>query len=109
MTSANVASAGNPHSTSMMRSRVRRSITIEFYASLPWLAVSNDSSPIGWSQKWAHRLLTTANCLEISTSDPIPSIALGAGRRWFGIRSPRPLFRRNPHDSYVRRGFSRWL
>ena len=48
-------------------------ITIEFYDSLPSLAVSNDASPIGWSQKWAHELTDAANCSENSTSNPLPA------------------------------------
>lgn len=43
--SSRVASAGSSRRMSMMRSRVSRSVTTKFYASLPSLSVSNDASP----------------------------------------------------------------
>jgi hypothetical protein len=44
------------------------------YAHSPLLAVSNDASPKGWSQKWAHELSMTANRSEKCTSRLFPSL-----------------------------------
>jgi hypothetical protein len=71
--------------TSMIRSRVSRSVTVEFYAS-PSIAETNASSPHGWAQNWAHEFSDAANRSEISTLRGRPS--LGAGGRWF--ESSRP-------------------
>lgn len=39
-----------------------------FEGSLPLLAVSNEPSPRGWAQNWAHEFLGAANCSSNSTS-----------------------------------------
>jgi len=49
MTSPIVVTAGSSCSSSIMRSCVRRFVTIEFFDSLPSL-VSSHAAPLGWSQ-----------------------------------------------------------
>jgi hypothetical protein len=81
MASSIVASAGSSRSRSMMRSRVSRSVTIEFYASLPSLAVSDDALPRGWAQIWAHEFSDAANR---SRSMPWAQGVAGLARRSLG-------------------------
>jgi hypothetical protein len=67
-------------------------------ASSPHFADCDGASPKGWSQKWAHKLSTVANCSEISTSKARPSLlwaqgVAGLARRSFsegGFESSRP-------------------
>jgi hypothetical protein len=74
-----VASADSSRSSSMMRSRVSGSVTIEFYASLPSLAVRNDASPPDWAQIWAHEFSNAANRSKNSTSQGRPSLPWAHG------------------------------
>ena len=46
---------------------------------LPSLAVSNDVSPLGWSQNWSQRFSNAANHSEISTSEALPSLPWAQG------------------------------
>ena len=46
---------------------------------LPLLAVSNDASPLGWSQIWSHLLPNPANHSRISTSEAVPSLPWAQG------------------------------
>ena len=46
--------------------RIQTPASIERF--LPSLAVSNDASPLGWSQNWSHPLANAANHSENSTS-----------------------------------------
>ncbi len=65
--------------SSMMRSRVKRFVTIEFYACSPSLALSNDASPPGWSRIWSHLLANAANHSRISTSKAIRGLPWAQG------------------------------
>jgi len=74
-----VASAGSSRSSSMMRSRVKRFVTIEFYACSPLLALSNDAKPLDWAQNWAHEFSDAANHSGISTFPGLPSLPWAQG------------------------------
>ena len=45
----------------------------------PSLAVKNSASPKGWSQKWAHKLSTTANHSRITTSNALRGLPWAQG------------------------------
>ena len=59
-----------------------------FERSLPLLADSNNTSPPGWAQNWAHELFNAANPSSNSTFARSFQLALGAGGRRF--ESGRP-------------------
>jgi hypothetical protein len=56
---------------------VQTSPTIE--RSLPLLSVSNNASPHGWAQNWAHEFLDAANRSCNSTSQGHPSLPWAQG------------------------------
>jgi hypothetical protein len=56
---------------------VQTSPTIE--RALPLLAVSNDASPRGWAQNWAHEFFGAANHSNNSTSQGHPSLPWAQG------------------------------
>ena len=62
---------------------LRQEPTIQTLAAierlLPLLAVSNDASPIGWSQIWSHLLLNAANHSRISPSKAILGLPWAQG------------------------------
>ena len=62
---------------------LRQQQTIETRASierlLPSLAVSNDASPLGWSQNWSHLLATAANHSRITTSNALRGLPWAQG------------------------------
>ena len=64
--------------------RVRQQRTVQTPATLervlPSFAVSNDASPLGWSQNWSQPLATAANHSGISTFRASPACL---GRRSF--------------------------
>ena len=78
-----VASVGSSRSSSLMRSRMSRSVTIKFYASSPSFTVRHAGWPLGWSQIWSHGFSDLAKYWEISASRALSGLALGAGGRWF--------------------------
>ena len=63
--------------------RLRQQQTIQTLATLecllPLLAVSNDASPLGWSQNWSHLLADAANHSGISTFRGLPSLPWAQG------------------------------
>ena len=62
---------------------LRHQRTIETPASverlLPSLAVSNDVSPLGWSQNWSQLLATAANHSRINTSNALRGLPWAQG------------------------------
>ncbi len=50
-----------------------------FERLLPLLAVSNNASPHGWAQIWAHEFLDAANGWTLSTSERRPSLPWAQG------------------------------
>ena len=83
-------------------------VDIEAYDLFPSLAVSNEVSPLGWSQIWSHLLANAVNSSRISTSKA-PQLALGAGGRWFESSRPDQLLPSSPHRPWAIRRNSREL